>query len=549
MISINHITKYINEKKIIDDVSFNIYEGDKTGLIGINGVGKSTLLNMIIGKDSYYSGSIRVKGQIGYLPQDLSSDKEKTVEEFLEKYINDKGISTILKNLNIKSKYNQQLKSLSGGEKTRVYLAKAILSKANILILDEPTNHLDSDGIQWLSEFISKFHGCVLIVSHDRYFLDQTVTNILELDEGNIKEYKGNYSNYKRTKDKELEKQAIEYEKYKKERKRLEIAARKQMERANKYNNMSQNDFYRGKAATIAKKSKAIASRIEKLDKVEKPKEVKGLNISFDNQKNKVGNILIKGENIKKTYNDLLFKNVNFEITRGKRIGIIGKNGVGKTTLLKGIIGSEELEGNLYISPSTKMGYFSQELKNLNENLSILDEMRKHCSNQSYIRTLLGCMLFKGEDIFKKIGDLSFGERVRVAFLKLVLEGNNLLVLDEPTNFLDITSREKIEEILIDYEGAILFVSHDQYFVEKMAEEIWEIEDNKLNRYLGDYEYYLSKKIDRNENQNLKKEQILNLEMELSSISFKLNLCKEEEKEELEKRYFEISKKLNQLKR
>lgn len=549
LLNLSNITKYVQDKKLLDNISLKLYKNEKVGLIGSNGVGKSTLIKLIMNQRLVEDGHIKKYGRIGYLPQDFSIIEEKTVEGFLKDFEMDGEFIHVLKTLKLKDKLKQEIQYLSGGEKTRLHLAKIIFSRPELLILDEPTNHLDFEGINWFEEYITKFQGGVLVVSHDRYFLDKTVSKIWELEDGKIKEYSGNYTFYKKSKAKEIERDIIEYEKYRKERKKLEEAARKHMEKSNKYNNMSQHDFYRGKSAKIAKKAKAIRSRVDQMEERNKPKSDSKINISFENRNEKSGCILIRGENLKKSFEKILFANMDFEIKRQRRIGLIGKNGVGKSTLLKAIVGMEEVEGNLYISPSARIGYFSQELKNLDEGLIVLEELKKINKDESYIRTLLGCMLFKSEDVYKNIKDLSLGEKVRIIFLKLVLGDYNLLVLDEPTNFLDIRSREKIEEALFDYDGAILFVSHDRYFLKKMSEEVWEMETGGLKRYLGDYEYYLEKKERRSiKGEGLAKEKILSLEMELSNISFKLLSCNEIEKETLERRYMEIAKNIRGLK-
>lgn len=533
-------------ENLLDGVSFKLYTGDKIGIIGPNGSGKSTLLKMIINQVPYDDGNIKVYGQIGYLPQDLSFEEEKTIAEFLREYEYDGELIKLLNIFKLRRQYEQKISTLSGGEKTRMYLVKLILSRPDILILDEPTNHLDYGGMDYLENFIKKFEGGVLLVSHDRYFLDQTVTKIMALEESRLRNYSGNYSFYKKTKDQELRRQRIEYENYRKEKKKLEEAARKQMERSNRYNNMTKNDFYRGKAAKIAKKSKAIYTRIEQLDEARRPKEEQTIDVAFDSDMDKTGGILVRGENLAKSYGErILFQNLNLEISSGNKIGLIGENGVGKSTLLKGILEMENMDGDLYISPSTKMGYFSQELTNLDDSMSILEELKKVNTDETYVRTLLGCMLFTGDDVFKTIGNLSLGERARISFLKLVLGGYNLLILDEPVNFLDISSREAIEELLLDYEGAILFTSHDRYFTKKLAKEIWHMENGGLTRYLGNYQYYLDRQKRRKESKtNISREHILLIEMEMSNLSFKLLSCSEEEKESLERRYFQLASKL-----
>jgi len=421
LLSVNSITKYIKEKKILDEISFKIYNGERIGMVGDNGVGKSTLIKIIIDEISTDGGYVEKYGQIGYLPQDFVMDEEKVVEEFLKEYQSDEELIPILKRLNLKGKYDHRIETLSGGEKTRLYFARLILSKPELLILDEPTNHLDYEGIIWLQELLSAFDGGVLVVSHDRYFLEKAVSKIWEMDKGSIKEYIGSYSSYKEAKEREFERELLEYAKYKKEKRKLEIAARKLMERSNKYNDLSENDFQRGKAAKIAKRSKSIISRVTQMEEMKRPEQPSKINLFFEEEGKKTGNILVRAESLEKSYKILLFKNISFEIHKNKRIAIVGKNGVGKTTLLKGIVGIEELSGKCVISPSTKIGYFSQELKNLDEDLTVLEEVKKVERDQAHARNLLASMLFKEADVFKQIKNLSLGEKVRIIFLKLVL--------------------------------------------------------------------------------------------------------------------------------
>jgi len=549
LLDINNVSKFIGDKEILKDISFRLYKKDKVGIVGRNGIGKTTLLKVITSELEADSGSIKFYGKYGYLPQDLFIENDLFVYELMEETKKYGEFLELLNKFKLNGAEKQKVKSLSGGEKTKLYLIKLLLQNPDILILDEPTNHLDYETIEWLEGFINDFNGAVLMVTHDRYFLDKTVSKIFELEDKTIKEYSGGYTFYATQKKIELDKAMLEYEEYIKKKRQLEIAARKQMERANRYNDMSVNDFQRHKANKIAKRSKAIISRLENIEEKEKPKVPKNINIKLEGINDKTSDILIRAENLSKAYDRVLFRNISFNIYRNARIGLIGKNGVGKSTLLKGLIGKVKLNGNISIPPSTKIGYFSQELEELDTNSTILEELKKINNDESYVRTLLGCMLFRRDDVYKKIKSLSYGERVRVAFLKLILEENNLLILDEPTNFLDIPTREVIENALLDYEGAILFVSHDRYFVEKMAKEIWELSNSGLTQYLGNYSYYLEKKKQSQSNMNVDiKEEILKLEMQLSHISFKLMECKEEEKTDLEKEYFETAKKLKSLK-
>lgn len=550
LLDVNNISKFIEDKEILKNISFKLYRNDKVGIVGRNGVGKTTLLEIITSNIEADEGTVKFYSSYGYLPQDLFMEDDLYVYKLMEKTKQYGDFLKLLNKFGIKNVENQKIKHLSGGEKTKLYLITLLLKKPEVLIFDEPTNHLDYETIEWLENFINTFNGAVLMVTHDRYFLDRTVSKIFELENKSISKYSGNYSFFANEKKIKLAKEKLEYKEYIKKKRQLEIAARKHMERANRYNDMSVDDFQRGKASKIAKKSKAIISRLENIEKKEKPKISKNINIKFEPSSNKTGDILIRAENLSKSYDKPLFSNISFNIHKNSKIGLVGRNGVGKSTLLKGIVGKIPLDGNIIISPSSKIGYFSQELEELNLKSTILQELKSVNSDESYVRTLLGCMLFRRDDVYKRIENLSYGERVRVTFLKLLLEENNLLILDEPTNFLDIPTREVIEDALMDFEGSILFVSHDRYFVEKIADEIWELSNNKLIQYLGNYSYYLDKKkISQSKDDYDMESEILKLEMQLSHISFKLMNCKENEKEELEKKYLEIAETLKKVKR
>lgn len=550
LLDVNNVSKFIEYKEILKDISFKLYRKDKIGIVGRNGVGKTTLLKVITSELEADTGNIKFYGRYGYLPQNLFLGTHMYVYELMEETKKYGEFLELLNKFSLGNAEKQKIETLSGGEKTKLYLIRLLLQNPDILILDEPTNHLDYETIEWLESFINGFNGAVLMVTHDRYFLDKTVSKIFELEDKTIKEYCGGYTFYANQKKIQFDKARLEYRLYTKEKRKLEEAARKHMERANKYNNMSQDDFQRHKAAKIAKRSKAIIARLENMEEKEKPVVPKNINIKLEKSSDKTSDILVKTQQVSKSYDRVLFRDISFNIYRNTRVGLVGKNGIGKSTLLKGLIGKIQIEGSIYTSPSTKIGYFSQELEELSLDSTILQEIKKINSDESYVRTLLGCMLFRRDDVYKKICDLSYGERVRVAFLKLILEENNLLILDEPTNFLDIPTREIIEEALLDYEGAILFVSHDRYFVNKMAKEIWELSNNELTQYLGGYSYFLDKKKQLTSKESIDiKEEILKLEMQLSHISFKLMGCKNEEKTGLEKEYFEVNKKLKELKK
>lgn len=550
LLNVDNISKFIKHNEILKDISFKLYRKDKVGIVGKNGIGKTTLLRILVSELESDTGHVKFYGRYGYLPQNLFIESHMYVYELMEETKKYGEFLELLNRFGLNTIEQQKIQTLSGGEKTKLYLIRLLLQNPDILILDEPTNHLDYESIEWLKNFINSFNGAVLMVTHDRYFLDKTVSKIFELEDKHITEYSGGYTFYANKKKAALDKARLEYGIYVKEKRKLEAAARKHMERANKYNNMSKDDFQRHKAAKIAKRSKAIISRLENMEEKEKPSIQKTIKIKLEGSSEKTSNILIRAEQISKTYHRTIFKNISFNIISSTRAALIGKNGVGKSTLLKSLVGKVPVEGKIYIPPSIKIGYFSQELEDLDLDCTILQEMKKTYKDESHIRTFLGCMLFRRDDVYKKIGDLSFGERVRVAFLKLMLEENHLLILDEPTNFLDIPTREIIEEALLDYEGAILLVSHDRYFVDKIATEVWELTEQGLVRYFCPYTDYLDKiKLSFSKEIIDIKEKILKLEMELSHISFKLMNCKNEEKAGLEKEYFQSLEKLKELKR
>lgn len=550
LLDVNNVYKSIGPIDLLESISFKLYKGDKSGIIGVNGSGKSTLIKTITGEIKVNKGNVNTFGKIGYLPQNLYFSKNIKVKDFLENIFD---YNEFLKTLNsfefkLDELLYQNINTLSGGEKTKLFLAKIIANDPDILLLDEPTNNLDWQSIEIVEEYINQFKGGVLLISHDRHFLDHVVTEVYELDNKKLKKYSGNFSFYANEKRLEKERAKIEYEEYIKTKRKLEEAARIQMERANKYNDISKDDFQRHKASKIAKRSKAIISRLEDMDIQERPFKPKEVNIKIDSINEKTSTFLVRGTNISKTYDKTIFKNLSFQIKNGNRIALIGKNGSGKSTLLKAILGIENISGDISISPSTKIGYFSQEIDTLNWENTILEELKQIQIDETYIRTMLGSMLFRRDDVYKRIGDLSFGEKVRVAFTKLVMSENNLLLLDEPTNFLDIPTREAIELALLNYNGAILFVSHDRYFINKVAKEIWSIDNETMTVYLGNYEYYLSKRNSPQKSEHNLNEKILALEMELSHLSFKLLSSTEEEKKSLDEKYIQLAKELTKLK-
>lgn len=553
-IRIRDLSKSYGERVLFEKFSLDIHTGDRIGIVGPNGTGKTTLLKLILNILEPDRGYVEVFGKIGYLPQDLTLPEDKLVRECFEI----QSSSAILKQIGLrKDILDSSCGILSGGEKIKLKLVELLENKPTILILDEPTNHMDIRGIEFLEEELSKFVGTLLIVSHDRFLLDKVVNKIIEIYRGKISLYTGNYSDYAKKKKEELERAWQEYEKYTEEKRRLEEASRKIKERAKSVGRIKDKkdsfwkyskDFYGRKAAKVAKIGKSIEKRIEKLEIKEKPFEEQHIKLEFDAIDEGLDTI-IQCNAISKSFGDkLLFENANLSVKNGQKVALLGDNGVGKTTLLRMLLGKElPTKGEIWISKSAKIGYLEQEVNLLNPENTIIDEVRGFSNSDiTTIRTLLGCLLFLEDEALKRISSLSMGEKVRVTLAKLILGGFNLLLMDEPTNFLDIRSREVIEEALKWYKGSIIFVSHDRYFVSKIANTIWEIENCKITVYPGDYEYYLFKK-SRLKDGDIK-DKILLLEVQLSRITNELDKAKDEEKEELNRKFIELTREINQLK-
>lgn len=534
-ISCNNINKSFGIDVILKDISFTVNIGDKIGLIGKNGTGKSTLFKILSGQIPYDSGDIFMAKNmnIGYLKQDPDFDENKTIYEecipifkniidmeknlrdleleiskyenhdspefkklinsysnLLEEFNKNNGygykseIRGILKGLSFKDEdFNKPIYQLSGGQKSRLNIAKLLLKKPDILLLDEPTNHLDIDAIAWLENFLKNYSGTLMIISHDRYFLDQVVGKIFEIENHSIIGYEGNYTKFVEYKKDLYENQLKKYQQQQKEIERQEEMIRR---------------FKQHGTEKLAKRAKSREKALEKIDIVEKPT----LNnyrtrIKFDTDI-KSGREVLKVQNLSKSFEDSpLFSNVNFDIYRGERVGLIGPNGIGKTTLFKILLGKLDYNGgNINIGHNVFLGYFDQEQSNLNEDNNLIDEV---CNENPKIsipeaRNLLASFLFTGDEVFKKVGDLSGGEKSRLSILKLMLSKANFLLLDEPTNHLDLPSKEVLEEALTGYNGTILTISHDRYFLNKVATKILEMSKEGIVEYLGNYDYYVEKK-------------------------------------------------------
>lgn len=575
-ISFSGLTRSYDGKTVFENLNGQINNGDKIGLIGPNGVGKTTFVKLLSGREEKDAGDIMFSGYIRtlYIPQYPEFDEHIPVLNDILNFIShwdgeagsagdDEALAkTALRRVGLSEKlWDQKAISLSGGEKTKLALSRVLVCDFDFLILDEPTNHLDMAGYEWLEDFVKKLDKPMVVISHDRFFLDNAVNKIWELTPKGLKVYDGNYSSYKLQK--EIEEKSIERE-YQKQQDRIEELKTMISDRERWYHRAhkaaGQNDYFRARAKKQANALNAKKSQLERLEreKIEKPQNEVSPAFDVINRNilgRKFPRFLIQGRNISKSYGDnQVLSDISFYVERGDRIAVIGANGCGKTTLLKTICNHfDDFAGNLNISPSVKIGYFSQELDNLNYEAAILDDVMTENVTYQEARLLLACLLFRGDDVFKKIGCLSMGEKGRVAFAKLILSGAGLLVLDEPANYMDIRSKEKVEEALEQFQGSIIFVSHDRYFINRLAKRIFLIEDKKLHIFEGNYDYYLSVSRRERVESSIEKqhkdiaESIMKLEIELAYIGGKLDAAQDEaEKEELNKRYLETARKLNE---
>ncbi len=525
-ISIQGIIKSFGEDiNILDGLSFDVLEGEHVGLIGRNGCGKTTLLRLIVGEILPDEGTIVLgrgksvglisqipKYPVGYTAEDVLKTAHQKIyalkermeqlerlmeisatREVMEEYdkVSERfmalgGYDTkrfrnmVANGLKIsEAQRNQLFDSLSGGEKTRVNLARLILEDTDILLLDEPTNHLDISAAEWLEDYLSKFKGTVLTVSHDRYFLDKTVTRTIEIDDGKAVFYSGNYSFYLVEKQRRFEEQLKRYEKEQAELKHLEEA------RVRLYQWGTGNQH-------LMKKSFAIQSRIDRMELTDRPKIEKGMNNRFGEREFRGEEVLVM-KGVSKSFGErTLFKELEFTVRGGERIALIGSNGTGKSTLIKLVMGEEKADsGYIRTGPAIKTAYLPQIIKFQNPERSVLDTMLYEAkeSPQS-ARNRLGAFQFTGEEVFRPVGQLSGGEQSRLRLCILMKNDINFLILDEPTNHLDIASREWIEEAVEEFGGTLLFVSHDRYFINRFATRIWELENGEIRDFIGTYEQY-----------------------------------------------------------
>ncbi len=534
IISCQNISFSYGEDEILKNVNFNINDGEKVALVGINGAGKTTLLSVILGRLTPDSGNCAIsKGvSIGYVAQNQESDSRDTVYAEMVKakqyildikeemsnleadmsvlkgdelsramerynvlqtrfdrdngYAYESEITGTLKGLGFTEEdYDRKIDSLSGGQKMRIALGHILLSRPDIIILDEPTNHLDINSVRWLEGYLSSYPGAVLCVSHDRYFIDRICTKIVELDQGQSTVFNGDYSFYSREKEKLREDRLKAYLNQQKIIKHEEDVIRKL------------KSFNREKSI---KRAESREKMLEKMDVLDKPTEVNTDMKLIFTPSSESGEDVLYAEGLKKAYGEnLLFEELGLDIKKGEHVALIGGNGTGKTTILRIIGGmTPKDKGLVRLGAGVKIGYFDQEHKNLNPENTIFDEISDAFPdlNNTRIRNLLAAFLFTGDQVFKKIGDLSGGEEGRVSLAKLMLSPANFLILDEPTNHLDIQSKEILENAVRLYTGTVLYVSHDRYFINRTATRILELRNKVLTNYIGDYDFFDSHRDD-----------------------------------------------------
>ncbi|MFS9318711.1 ABC-F family ATP-binding cassette domain-containing protein [Streptococcus parasanguinis] len=526
----NKIERSFAGEVLFDNISLQVDERDRIALVGKNGAGKSTLLKILVGEEEPTSGEINKKRDLSlsYLAQDsrfessntiydemlhvfddlrktektlrqmelemgektgadlekLMQDYDRLSEEFRQAggFTYEADIRAILNGFKFdESMWQMKIEELSGGQNTRLALAKMLLEKPNLLVLDEPTNHLDIETIAWLENYLVNYSGALLIVSHDRYFLDKVATITLDLTKHSLDRYVGNYSSFVEQKEQKLLTEAKNYEKQQKEIAALEDFVNRNLVRA-----------------STTKRAQSRRKQLEKMERLDKPEAGnKSAHMTFHSDKTS-GNVVLTVEEAAVGYdNQVLSEPINLDIRKMNAVAIVGPNGIGKSTLIKSIVGQIPfIKGEARFGANVEVGYYDQTQSKLTPHNSVLDELWNDfkLTPEVEIRNRLGAFLFSGDDVKKTVGMLSGGERARLLLAKLSMENNNFLILDEPTNHLDIDSKEVLENALIDFDGTLLFVSHDRYFINRVATQVLELSEEGSTLYLGDYDYYLEKK-------------------------------------------------------
>ena len=532
ILTATNISKSFGSNEIIKDANFLVNEHEKVAIVGVNGAGKTTLLKILTGEEHADSGNVILAkdAKLGYLRQINNVDSKLSIidelytviehilsmekrmldmqeqmqhlsgealeelyssytalthnYEFMDGYAAKSKVTGILKGLGFnENEFDRKINTLSGGQKTRVFLAKLLLEEPDIILLDEPTNHLDLRSIEWLESYLLNYKGAVIIVSHDRYFLDKIVSKVIDIENSTVYMYTGNYSDFSAKKQMLMDAKMKEYLNQQQEIKHQEAVISKLKQ------------FNREKSI---KRAESRQKQLEKIERVEAPQtHIENMRLSLDISKES-GKDVLSVNNLSKSFDEKhLFSNINFEIKRGERVAIIGDNGTGKTTLLKIINGLLSPDsGEVIYGSNVAIAYYDQEHQVLHMDKTLFDEISDTYPEMTntQIRNILAAFLFTGEDVYKKIGDLSGGERGRVSLVKLMLSKANFLLLDEPTNHLDILSKDVLESALNSFPGTICYVSHDRYFINKTATRILDLTGNRLLNYIGNYDYYIEKR-------------------------------------------------------
>ncbi|MDT0703505.1 ABC-F family ATP-binding cassette domain-containing protein [Mammaliicoccus sciuri] len=584
LLQINKLEKSYDGEVIFSDVDFEVKTGERIAIVGRNGAGKTTLMKIIAGVESYDEGNISKGKQVtmGYLTQQMTLDSYDTVMnemkkpfkdviniedkmntltdwlsihadayeqdlykeklsqyealsnqyELMDGYNYESKIKTVLTGLDFKeSDFDRQIQSFSGGQKTRLSMAQMLLSEPDLLLLDEPTNHLDMETTEWLENYLTHFKGAIIIISHDRYFLDKIVNQVYDVALGSVKKYVGNYSKFLKERDAHYEKVMAEYERQQSEIKKLETFVEKNITRAS--------------TSGMAKSRRKV---LERMERIEKPRlDAKSAQINFEINR-ATGEDVLKVQNLDIGYSKSITPPINLEVKRHDRIAIIGPNGIGKSTLIKTIAQQiPALGGNIVYGSNIQIGYYDQKQAEFTSNMTILDYVWNQYSHmpEKDIRTILGRFLFTQEEVKKVINDLSGGEKARLQLALLMLEKNNVLILDEPTNHLDIDSKEMLEQALQNFEGTLLFVSHDRYFINELANSIFHITQNGNELFRGDYQYYLEKLEQREAISRYEQEDIQSTETPKDDQYYANQKQLKKEKRKLERQLEEIENNIS----
>ncbi|HES2909419.1 TPA: ABC-F family ATP-binding cassette domain-containing protein [Streptococcus pyogenes] len=579
----NKLERSFSGDVLFQNISLQVDERDRIALVGPNGAGKSTLLKLLVGEETPTSGEVNTKKDLtlSYLAQNSRFESDQTIYEemlkvfealrqdekrlrqmemdmatvsgqdltrlmtdydLLTEHFRQQGgftyesdIKAILNGFKFdESMWQMTIAELSGGQNTRLALAKMLLEKPELLVLDEPTNHLDIETIAWLENYLANYQGALIIVSHDRYFLDKVATVTLDLTPHGLDRYVGNYSRFMTLKAEKLVAEEKQFDKQQKEIAKLEDFVQKNIVRA-----------------STTKRAQARCKQLEKIERLDKPTSArKSAHMTFQADKPS-GNMVLTVEKAAIGYNQhVLSEPINLDVHKLDAIAIVGPNGIGKSTLIKSVIGQIPfIKGEVKYGANVEIGYYDQTQSHLTSSNTVLEELWQDFSTtpEVDIRNRLGAFLFSGDDVKKSVAMLSGGEKARLLLAKLSMENNNFLVLDEPTNHLDIDSKEVLENALIDFDGTLLFVSHDRYFINRLATKVLEITENGSTLYLGDYDYYLEKKAELEELARLAAGEIVEETKEASATDYQLQKANQKERRRLTRRYEEIEARLETI--